>query len=55
MQAFQAPLFCFPCRCNEELDDKVVIKRLKQRVTELEREVEQLKGGHGSKEVSSFM
>ena len=27
------------CRRNEELDDKVVIQKLKQRVTQLEREL----------------
>ena len=33
------------CHCsrNEELDDKVVIKKLKKRVAELERELETLR------------
>ena len=33
-------------RCNEELDDKVVIKRLKQRVAELEAQVQGFKNGN---------
>ena len=35
----------FICRKNEQLDDKVVIRKLKQRVAELEAEVERLKAG----------
>ncbi len=30
-------------RCNEELDDKVVIQKLKQRIKELENERKELK------------
>ena len=30
---------CVVCRCNEELDDKAVIRRLKCRVAELETEL----------------
>ncbi len=35
-------------RRNEELDDKAVIKRLKQRVAELEKEVAELRQGTGN-------
>ena len=35
-------------RRNEEMDDKVLIKRLKKRVAELEAEVEQLRQELGS-------
>lgn len=34
---------CYSCRRNEELDDKVVIRKLKQRVRELEAEILSLK------------
>ena len=33
------------CRRNEELDDKIVIKRLKKRVAELEAELDARKAG----------
>ena len=42
--------FCF-FRRNEELDDKVVIKRLKRRVSELEQEIQQLRESSGHPEV----
>lgn len=41
-------MWLIPCfRCNEELNDKVVIKRLKLRISELETELQVVKtSGH---------